>query len=197
MNLNRRLTLLLTLCAAFALVRGSAEADAKPKPKYIYLVSEVKSADSVTGSPITEIRAGLDKGLAKTPEISAALPKGAPDPVKQPKEFKRFLKRKKLRAFRVNVEITSYEQRTEKLERGNRVSVHVDLRLFGETLPERVMAFAGQGSATVKLDVGKRVRDADRKAANGEAIEVAIKEALAESLKKLGAPKRKKKRAKK
>jgi hypothetical protein len=43
-----------------------------------------------------------------------------------------------------------------------RLVVRLGLRTFGETFPERVMGFAAEGSATIKVDVGKKLRPADR-----------------------------------
>lgn len=190
----------LTFAALVALVATSApsSAEAKKGTKYVYVVSKVEAAKGVAAAPIEQVRSGLDKGMAKSDEITGQLPDGAPDPKAEPKKFKKFLKKKRLRAFKVNVEIIAYEKSVETKERGfKRVGVHISLRLFGETIPDRVMAFAGAGSATVKLDVGKKVRPADEKAANREAIEVAIEDAIATSLKKLAEPKRKKKKRKK
>ena len=59
------------------------------------------------------------------------------------------------------------------------------LRTFGETIPDRIMAFSGSGSAQVKVDIGKKLRPADTEYANREAATLAIAEALERSIKKL------------
>jgi hypothetical protein len=82
------------------------------------------------------------------------------------------------------------------------VIVRVALQLFGETIPDRVMAFSGEGSATVKLEVGKTVRPRDREEASSAAIDEAVASAITRSLEKLQEPppsqqKKKKKSGKK
>lgn len=183
-----------------AVLLASATAGAKERTRYIYRISNVSAADGVK-APLGEIRAGLAAGIAKTAAIAADLPVGAPDPQSKPAAFKKFLKRKNMRAFKVNLEVTEYSREVETTDAAGHKSltVRVKVRLFGETIPDRVMAFAGDGSAAVKMEVGKKVRPADDKAANHDAIEVAIEEAIGESLRKLAQPppsKRKRKRKK-
>lgn len=186
------------LVALAAILSTAATASAKSRTRYIYRVSEVSAADKVK-APLPQIRAGLATGIAKTDGLTTELPAAAPDPEKNPKAFKRFLKRKRLRAFRVNLEVTRYEKSVETLdERGNKaLTVSVALHLFGETIPDRTMAFAGNGSATIKMEVGKKVRKRDETVANHDAIEVAIDQAIAESLRKLAAKKKRRRRRKK
>jgi hypothetical protein len=183
---------------AVLLVAGSA--DAKERVQFIYQVAKVASADGVK-APTGQVAKGLASGITRAARIAGELPADAPDPKKHPQRFKKYLKKKGLRAYRVNLEIIEYQQSVEEHdERGHkRISVRIEVRLFGETVPDRVMAFAGKGSATVKLDVGKKVRPRDAEVANHDAIEVAIDQAIAESLRKLSMPppsKRKRRRKK-
>lgn len=168
---------------------GTPAADAKDRVEYIYRIGKVSAAKGIK-APMEHIRKGLLKGVTKAGKISATFPEGAPDPKKEPKRFKKYLKKKRLKAYKVNLEVIQYEETVEELDdRGHkRVAVRISVRLFGETIPDRVMAFAGKGSATVKLDVGRKVRDRDREVANHDAIEVAIDQAIGESLRKLSMP---------
>ena len=72
------------------------------------------------------------------------------------------------------------------------MSARVELRLLGETIPDRVMAFAGDGSGQVAVEVGTRVRDRDKTYAVEQAVEVAIDEALTTGLRKLKTPQKRK-----
>lgn len=186
------------LAAVAAMLVAAATASAKGRVRYIYRISEVAAADKVT-APLPQVRAGLADGITKTEGLTAEMPKAAPDPEKKPKAFKRYLKRKRLRAFRVNLEVTRYEKTVETIdERGNKaLTVSVALRLFGETIPDRTMAFAGNGSATIKMEVGRKVRKRDETVANHDAIDVAIDQAIGESLRKLAAKKKHRRRRKK
>ena len=67
-------------------------------------------------------------------------------------------------------------------------TVRLALRTFGETFPERIMGFAAEGSATIKVDVGKKLRAADRTFAIKSACEGAVGDAMAASLTKLALP---------
>ena len=184
--------------AALALMTTSAEA--KEKVEYIYQIRKVSSATGVK-APVDQVTKGLRAGIDRAPAITDSVPAGAPDPEKQPARFKRYLKKRGMKAYQVNLEVTSYERTVEAIDdRGHkRLTVRIALRLFGETVPDRVMAFAGDGTATVKLEVGKKVRPRDDEVANHDAIEVAIDQAIGESLRKLEAAskrKRKKRRRK-
>lgn len=196
-----RLMTIRVALAGLALVIASSSADAKEKVEYVYQISKVSAAKGVK-APTGEVAEGLRAGIARAPTIVHTLPADAPDPNKQPKKFKRYLKKRGMKAYKVNLEVTAYERAVETIdERGHkRLAVRISLRLFGETVPDRVMAFAGDGSATVKIEVGKKVRKRDDEVANHDAIEVAIDQAIGESLRKLDMPppsKRKRRRRKK
>ena len=87
----------------------------------------------------------------------------------------------------------------EAPRRGKRVGVRIGIHTFGEALPGRTIAFVGDGAATVKIEVGKRVRKRDSFIANRDAAAQAVLNALDTSIKKLAlkgkvAPKKKKRR---
>jgi hypothetical protein len=182
---------LAALAAAAALLAPATAADAKPTRTYYFLLHDIQLAAGVPAELVGPTRKQIEAELARRPEIATVLPEGAPDAKRAPDELKKFLARHKMRAFRVNVEITAYQRDLEPMpdgRSGQRLRVHVALRMFGETIPERVMAFAGDGSATVKIDVGKQIRPRDGEVANRDALELAVKDAVDESLFKLSQP---------
>ena len=63
------------------------------------------------------------------------------------------------------------------------------MTLFGETIPQRVMAFTGEGAATVRLELGPKLRDADRRYAWEEAAAEAMAKAIPAAIAKLSAVK--------
>jgi hypothetical protein len=70
-----------------------------------------------------------------------------------------------------------------------RLVVRLGLRTFGETFPERVMGFAAEGSATIKVDVGKKLPAGRPHASRSSPrVEGAVGDALAASLTKLALP---------
>jgi hypothetical protein len=185
---------LLTPIALLALVLAGAPAEAKPKPKYHFLLSEVTLAKGVEGDVPTfaqpRVRTQVEKAFANHPQLVAVLD-GAPDPKDDPKGYTAYLKRKKIAAaHRVNVEITTAIEETEEMEakNGQRLVVRLSVRMFSETMPVRTMGFTGEGSATIKQEVGKKVRPRDREYSWDQAAELAIQDAIAVCLAKLAIP---------
>jgi hypothetical protein len=185
--------LLLLIVSCFALAARPAAAG-KPKHYYIELIGVTAAADlpasSADAIPIAQ--AEWSKVLAAHPQVVSTLI-GAPDPKAQGKAFKKWLTKKKIAgAYRMNVEITSYEEELEDkdaaVNQEKRLIIRLGLRTFGETIPDRVMAFAADGSATIKVDVGKKLRDKDRTFAITAAVEGAVGDAMAASLTKLALP---------
>ncbi len=186
--------LLLVVLALTGLVRPHT-AEAKAKKRYYFELAEVKAADSLgkTGADlVAPATAQVAKSIAGHPQLVATV-EGAPDPKVDARGFKKWLTRKKLSgAYRVNVEVIAFEEELEdkddSLNKEKRLIVRLSLRTFGETIPERVMGFSGEGSATIKLDIGKKLRPKDRDYAIAQALELAMTDALESSLTKLAAP---------
>jgi hypothetical protein len=176
---------------ACALVLAApALAHAGPRETYIFLLSRVDLGKK--GAPPAleqQVTSELAKQIAGHKDLDGALPADAPDPEARPEPFKAFLKKRKQRAFKVNVEITDFESGSEARDgRSNLLTVRIALRLFGETVPDRVMAFTGDGSATVKVEYGKTLREADSKYAYQQALELAVADALKTSIARLREP---------
>jgi hypothetical protein len=182
------------LAVALAALAGALAlepaASAKPAETYIFLVSRVDLAKKDMPRTLEkQVQDEVTKAVEAHAELDGAMPAGAPDPEVKPKDFKSYLNKRKQRAFKVNVEVTDYERSVVPRDgRDQLLSVRVALRIFGETVPDRVMAFTGEGSATIQIEVGKTVRDKDRTYADQQAIEVAVGDAIATSIKKLREP---------
>lgn len=196
-------TRLSSLAAALALFAGlaalPASARAKSKETYIFLVWKVglenKTPKELSEMIATRLRAAIDAHK----DIEPAVPQGAPDPESAPEKFKAYLKARNMRAFRMNVQVTKYSQELEPVpgKAGSQyITVRVSLRLFAESYPARGLALTGDGSATVKLEIGKTVRDADKKEANSAALDQAVATAIEQVLVKLREPSSKKKKGK-
>ncbi len=190
-NLTIRLAALSALLVgALALAAGPSQA-IKPKIRYVFRLAHFELAEGIPPAVADQVRAALVKEIGEHSEIVTTLPEGAPDPKTEPKKFKRYIDKRKLRAFDVRVEVVGYERALEAMPEGRsgqRLKVSIQLRMFGETIPDRSMAFAGGGSATVKIDIGKKVRDRDDEVAHEEAFGIACGDAVEESLVKLKAP---------
>jgi hypothetical protein len=193
--------------ASLGAARDAAAGDKRAGKTYYFLLWKVTLADGVPAGIAAQVETQARKAIEAHPQLVGVLPDDAPDPKANPKAFKRYITRHRIRPYRVNIEVTSYEQEVEPMpapRRGNRITVSVALRTFGETMPMPSMAFAGEGSATIKMEVGKRIRDRDRQIANQESLELAVDKALATSIVRLEAkaksqakPKRKRRRPRK
>lgn len=189
-------TRLSTLAATLAVLAAGlaalpASAHAKSKETYIFLVWKVglenKTPKELSEAVATRLRTAIDAHK----DIEPAVPQGAPDPETAPEKFKAYLKAKNMRAFRMNVQVTKYSQDVEPVpgkEGTQYLTVRVSLRLFAESYPARGLALTGDGSATVKLEIGKTVRDADKKEANNSALDQAVATAIEQVLVKLREP---------
>lgn len=181
------------LLVTIALASTTAHAGER-RPVYWFSMTGVQVGKNMTAELRTQVEKEVTSQLAGHQRFVASLPAGAPDPGTQPAQFKQYLKKRGIQAFRVNVEVTEHEQRVEPLSppaQGHHVSVRLGLRMLGENLPDRSLAFTGDGAAAIKMEVGKRVRPRDREVANREAITMAVKDALDRSIREIEAGPRK------
>ncbi|MEM9492559.1 MAG: hypothetical protein AAGC55_25650, partial [Myxococcota bacterium] len=161
-------------------------ASAKGKRTYVFLVHDIALKDGIPAEITEVVRGQLLRAIRAHARLSAQLPEGAPDPKSEPKKFSAFIARNKLEPYRLNVEVTQYTHGVEPSPNGGkRLTVSLALRTFGETMPVRKMAFSGEGSATIRMDVGKKLRERDSTYARKEAAKEAIAEALTISLQRL------------
>ena len=72
-----------------------------------------------------------------------------------------------------------------------RLVIRLGVHLLGETIPGRTMGFTGDGSATIKQEIGKKLRDRDREYSWDQAAEVAIADAMTTVFKQLAIPPKK------
>jgi hypothetical protein len=165
--------------------------------QYGFVIANIQSAEGVPEDVTAAVRARLISAIDAHERLVATLPEDAPDPAAEPDKFAAYMKRQKITPYRVTVEITDYQKETQDGPRGQRLSASVALRMFGETMPVRVMAFSAAGGATVKLDVGKTVRPRDVEIANRDAIAQAVDDALAQSVQRLDEKQKKGRGAKK
>ncbi|HVV82339.1 MAG TPA: hypothetical protein VHE35_04640 [Kofleriaceae bacterium] len=189
---GKGLVLALAFAALAALLVAAPHAARAARPKrYYFALVEVKAADGVTVDPavVDAIRTQAQKVLATHPQLVASLTDPPDDTAGMP-VWRKYLARQKIDgAYRVNIEVNSYEETVEDMDPGDRVelrlTIRLGLRMFGEVIPVRTMAFTGDGGSTVKADMGKKVRDKDRAFNLDTAIEQAVNDALAASLHKL------------
>lgn len=170
------------------------------KDTYYFLLYDIELASGIPPAIKDMVRTEITKAIAAHERLIEVLPADAPDPSTDPDAFNRYIKKHKIQPYHVDVEVTEYRHEVEELpapRRGQRLTVSIALRTLGETMPKRWMAFSGDGAATIKMDIGKRLRERDTQVANRDAIVQAVGDALTTSLAKLDAKDTKKKPARK
>ncbi len=172
----------------------STSAGAAPK-KYHFELTKVliKPAVKEDVGKVAQprVEAQVKKAFSEHPQLVATL-EGAPDPEKNADAYRRFLAQKGVSgSYLVTVEVTEASEELVPLEdkpKSQRLAVHVGIHVLGETIPGRTMGFTGDGQATVKQEVGMKVRDKDRDYAWDSAAEVAVADALKTCFAQLAKP---------
>jgi hypothetical protein len=188
-------TLPLAALAAAILAVGAPAADAAPK-KYHFELAAVTpkpevSAD-VAKTAVPRVEGQVKKVFETHPQLVAKL-EGAPAK-DQADAFRKYLVQKGLSgAYLVTVEVTRASEDVEAMDRPNtqRLTVSISVHVLGEAIPGRTIGFTGDGRATVKQEVGKKVRPRDREVAWDQAAEVAIADAMTTVFKQLEKPQKK------
>jgi hypothetical protein len=188
-------SLVLTALAVAFVVVAAPRAEAAPKKKYHFALTKVLVKPEVKADVAKEaqprIEAVFKKALETNPQLVLAVD-GAPDPDAKPDAYRRFLKGKGIHAaYLVTVEVTEASIEivpVETKKNTQRIVVSVGLHVLGETIPGRTMGFTGDGRATVKEEIGMKIRDKDRQFVWDSAAETAVAKALEESFTKLAKP---------
>ena len=189
----------VAVVVASAVALASHASDAAPsKKKYHFELTAVTARDGVAADIAAiaqpRIKGQVDKAFTSHPQLVAVLD-GAPDPKTAADAYRKWLDRAGLAgSFLVTVEITEASQAVEPLaDRPGelRLTVHVALHTLGETIPGRTMGFTGDGQATIKIEIGKKLRDKDRDYGWDQAAELAVADAIKTSLEQLDKPAKK------
>jgi hypothetical protein len=185
----------LGLAAAVALA-GSA-ADAAPKKKYHFELTTVSAKaevkPDVARAATPRIQAQVAKVFAGHPQLVAKLD-GAPDPKANADGYRRYLGQHGIAsAYLVTVEITEASEELEPLDdkTSQRLVIRIGIHMLGENIPGRTMGFTGDGRATIKQEVGMKIRDRDREFTWDQAAELAVDDAMKTVFQQLAAPPKK------
>lgn len=183
--ISRGALLLITLAYILA---PPHNARAESKTSYYFLVHDIKLAENHSDEVREYVRTQLTRAIQAHPRLLEALPEDAPDPEANAKQFAKYIERKNIRPFRVDVEVVDYEEELEQQEaprRGQVLTVRLAVRIFGESLPKHTFGFTGEGAATIKMEVGKKLRKIDRKVVHEDAAAGAAADALTMALTRL------------
>ena len=169
-----------------ALVLGLCSvATAAPTKKYHFELTQVLAKPEVKGDvakqAVARVEAQIKKTFESHPQLVPTLD-GAPDPKSNADAYRKFLTKKGISgAYLVTVEVTEATEELVPMDgkpNAQRLSVHVAIHVLGETIPGRTMGFTGDGQATVKQEVGAKLRDKDRDYTWDGAAETAVDDAM-------------------
>jgi len=186
-----------TLCLALvvALCSVTSPAGAAPTKKYHFELTKVLAKPEVKGevakTAVARVEAQIKKTFESHPQLVANLD-GAPDPGTSADAYRKFLTKKGISgAYLVTVEVTEASEELVPMDgkpNTQRLSVHVAIHVLGETIPGRTMGFTGDGKATIKQEVGMKLRDRDREYTWDQAAELAVEDAMKTVFQQLAAP---------
>jgi len=195
--MTRLFALLLGTSIAVVCATLPHRAEAAPKKKYHFEITEVKAKsavkEDVAKSATPRVENQLKSALDSHPQVGKL--DGAPDPKTKPEDYRKFLASHGLAgAFYLSVEVTEATEEVVPVEdkkSSQRLVIHVAIHMLAENIPGRTIGFVGDGQATVKQEVGMKIRDRDREATWDEASKTAINDALTKIFAQLAIPPRK------
>jgi hypothetical protein len=165
---------------------SGATAFADKPARYFVRVRNVIEAPGVTSHFVDEAKVLFTEELKKHDAFTLDWPSDLPtDPEAMVKE----LRKRKLKAFEVSLKIMEVKQALEPPPPGKQYRVlqrGIKLSVFGDTLPDKVLAIGGDGESTIAAEVSKSADlDKEGKSLLGEATKVAVAQAVEMTLSKL------------
>jgi hypothetical protein len=187
------------LCVAcVAVSAASSTAAAAPARRYHFELTAVTAKaevkPDVARAATPRIEARVKKVFQSHPQLVAKLD-GAPDPRANADGYRRYLTAKQIAAaYLVTVEVTDASEEVVPLDdnpNAQRLIIHVALHMLGENIPGRTMGFSGDGKATIKQEIGLKLRDRDRDYTWDQAAEIAVDDAMKTVFHQLALPAKK------
>jgi hypothetical protein len=182
----RRTTYMLAGLLACACLAGAAQAKPKGKnPKYYMVFRETLEAPGLSTGVKDKVKPLLIEALRQFPEFVLELPDAPQDPT----ELEKYLKKKGLKGYEINIRLTKFKKELKPAKPGERhkmLSVTVAATIFGTSFPAKSFAVGGDGESTVEIPVRVETpKDVD--AAKLDALKDAIQQAVPKTLQSLEA----------
>jgi hypothetical protein len=177
------------LAFLFSCCWSGAAVAAAAKPRYYFNVRDVNADVSVEAPTLAVARQVLHEELARRREFTSDVP-GADDEAALVAE----LKRRKLQGFNVTMKLVSLSAEPKPPRPGGRLkqlAVGVKLSVFGATIPERKLAFGGDGEASVEAEIIEQRLAEEQAALTRDALVQAVKLAVDQAVRKLSLPRAK------
>jgi hypothetical protein len=196
--MNRLVLALAALTTLGVLGATGPVAGAAPKKKFHFELTavtakaEVKPEVATAATP--RVEAQVKKVFESHPQLVGKL-EGAPDPKTSADAYRKYLATKGITgAHLVSVEITDASEELVPLDdkpNAQRLVIHIGIHMLGENIPGRTLSFTGDGKATIKQEVGLKLRDRDRMYTWDQAAELAVEDAMKTVFQQLAAPPKK------
>lgn len=172
--------------AAALLISGvtAAVAVAAASPKYYFRLGEVKAGPEVDAALKTYTGETLKAELASRPEWASDIDAAGNEALVAE------LKQRNLRGFDVTCRFEGWKSEVKEPAPGarlKRLSVNVRLSVFGTTIPEGKLSFAGQGEAGLESEVPESRMATERVSLAKDAIKDALKQAVDQAVLRLAA----------
>jgi hypothetical protein len=174
-----RPALALLLLAAPALANES---------KFYVVIRGVDENAGVTSGIVPELKKLFADELAKHKELTLTAPPGLP-PESDPEALDAELKKRKIKALELTLKVLRVDRKLEMPPPGKpfRVLVRgISLAVFGDAIPEKVLALGGDGGATVQAEINKNADvEKEAKPLLMDAAKEAIRQAVEMTVNKL------------
>jgi hypothetical protein len=138
----------------FLLLSSSAWADAT---KFFVVIRGIDEAPGVSSGIVPELKKLFTDELAKHPELTLETPAGLP-PASDPEALDTELKKRKIKALELTLKVVSVKRNIDLPPPGKPFRVltrGISLEIFGDAVPEKVLALGGDGGATVQAEINK------------------------------------------
>lgn len=187
---SRRRLLFVTALVPLCLAATPASSD---RARFFVVVRGVEEASGVRSDLLEDARKLFSDELARHPELTLTPPPELnADPAGDKETYKEALRAHKLRAIELTLRILDVTKSTEAPPAGKALRVlkrGIRLSVIGDTLPDKIMAIGGDGSAAIAAEI----RKTDNEEVEGhkllaEAAKIAITQAVDMTVTKLKLP---------
>lgn len=179
---------LVIVLGGFALLGGVASANSKPA-RYFVKVRNVIEAPGVQSGFVDQAKVLLGDELKTHEAFTLDWPADLPAEAEGEEALVRALRKRKLRAFEVTLKILDVKRTLDPPPPGKQYRVlkrGIKLSIFGNTLPDKVLAIGGDGESQVAAEIGKQANiDKEGTTLLTEATKEAVRQAVEMTLNKL------------
>ncbi len=170
------------------LARATATPALAAPTRFYVVVRGVEDAEGVHSGIKDEALALFKEELGKHPELTLTAPPGLPSS-DDPEALKAALKQKHVKALELTLRILSVTQAINPPPPGKQYRVlvrGVKLSVFGDSLPDKVLAIGGDGESQVGAEIGANANvDKEGKPLLVDATKEAMKQAVDMTVQKL------------